>query len=387
MKKVIFYTSAFFLDSALEVANCIKDSVKLTLCIEVSSYSKNATILNLDNINNLSLIEKPENVLNEIELKKFEPYFNGIDQVFFIIHRSKKSFSYSTISDAIKIAKFLNKLKPDVWHFDNVSLRSLGFYPFIKRLIINLHDPVAHTGEKDWRDVIKNKLFRQKANSFMFYSAYSAKLFSTTFPNQTKPISNISLQPYTFLKNLVVHEAQSRKEYILFFGRLSPYKGIDLLMQAIPKVLEKYPHTQFIIAGNPSYAFEIDQTFFSTYKNNIKYIKGYLPATEIAKLIHHAQFVVCPYREATQSGVLSSTNTLGKTVLCTNVGAFPESVKHNHNGLLCEPNAVSIANGLLQMLQNDYYLQLEKQVETTSSQQTKMTIKNTILQAYETTCM
>jgi glycosyltransferase involved in cell wall biosynthesis len=104
-------------------------------------------------------------------------------------------------------------------------------------------------------------------------------------------------------------------------------------------------------------------------------------------LIHHAQFVVCPYREATQSGVLSSTNTLGKTVLCTNVGAFPESVKHNHNGLLCEPNAVSIANGLLQMLQNDYYLQLEKQVETTSSQQTKMTIKNTILQAYETTCM
>ena len=386
MKKVILYTNAFFLDSALEVANSIKDSVKLTLCIEITSFSKNATLLNISNIDALHLIEKPENVLNETELKKFEHFFNGIDQVYFIVHRNKKSFSIPTILNSIKIVRFLNNSKPDLWHFDNVSLRAIGFYPFIKRLIINLHDPVAHAGEREWKDVFINKLFMKKAKALMFYSAYSEKLFSATFPKNKKPISHISLQPYTFLKNLVVQEPESRKEYILFFGRLSHYKGVDLLMKAMVSVLEKNPKAQLVVAGNPSYGFEIDQSILTKFKNNIKYIKGYLSSSEMAKLIHHAQFVVCPYREATQSGVLSTANALGKTVLCTNVGAFPESVQHNQNGLLCEPEADSIANGLLQMLQNNYYLQLEKNVETTASDQNKKAIANTILKAYEMAC-
>jgi hypothetical protein len=60
--KVAFYTSAYFIDAALETIQSIKNKVSLHLFIEISDISKKSTILNIDNIHNFDFIEDAENV-------------------------------------------------------------------------------------------------------------------------------------------------------------------------------------------------------------------------------------------------------------------------------------------------------------------------------------
>jgi glycosyltransferase involved in cell wall biosynthesis len=383
MKTVILYTNAFFLDSALEMANCIKTKVNLIFCIEITPYSKNATILNIGNLDSFGLIETPETVLNAEEQKKFKPYFEGMKSVYFIVHKNKKSFSLQTIYNSYKIARTINKHKADLWHFDNVSLRSIGFYPLIKKLVVHLHDPVAHSGEKNWRDLLKNRLYAHKANAFLFYSAYSETLFKTHFPKIKKPTSHISLQPYTFFTHFIDRETEASSNQILFFGRISPYKGIDILLEAIPKVIEDFPTAQFMIAGNPSYGCDIDESVLEKLSANLTYKKGYLDVKDMAKLIHNSLFVVCPYREATQSGVLFTAQAMGKAVVCTRVGAFVENIIDEKNGILCDPSVESVAEGIKKMLRNQHYLNLEKNIAKKSSPETVEKIGQTIDDMYQ----
>lgn len=383
IKTVILYTNAFFMDSALEMANCIKSKVHLIFCIEITQYSKNATILNIGNIDNLGLIEPPENVLSAAELKKINPYFEGMKSVYFIVHKNKKSFSPQTIYNSFKIALKLNRHKPDLWHFDNVSLRSIGFYPLIKNLVVQLHDPVAHSGEKNWRDLLKNRLYAHKASAFLFYSAFSEALFKNHFHLIKKPTFHIHLQPCTFFSHFLDENFVTSRNQILFFGRISPYKGIDILLKAIPKVIEDFPDARFMIAGNPCYGYDIDEKEIQKLGTNLTYKKGYLEINEVANLIHNNLFLVCPYRDATQSGVLFTANALGKAVVGSNVGAFVEDIVDGKNGILCEPDANSIANGIKKMLKNKYYLELEKNIEKKSSPETIERIGKTIDNMYQ----
>ncbi|MFN5422931.1 MAG: glycosyltransferase, partial [bacterium] len=80
--------------------------------------------------------------------------------------------------------------------------------------------------------------------------------------------------------------------------------------------------------------------------------------------IQHATFVVCPYRDATQSGVLMTSFAFGKPVLATRVGAFPEYVTDGHNGLLLDPEPTAFAQGICLALSGDKYKQYSLHVNS-----------------------
>ena len=63
--------------------------------------------------------------------------------------------------------------------------------------------------------------------------------------------------------------------------------------------------------------------------------------------------MVCPYIEASQSGVLAIANAFGKPVVATNVGGIPEIVEHGKTGLLVPPcDARSLADAIVALLQD-----------------------------------
>jgi glycosyltransferase involved in cell wall biosynthesis len=78
--------------------------------------------------------------------------------------------------------------------------------------------------------------------------------------------------------------------------------------------------------------------------------------------------VVCPYKEATQSGVLMTALAMKKPVLATSVGAFSEYIKPGVNGLLVDSNVTGIQQGITRMLADDYYLQLAQNLENESNE-------------------
>ena len=382
--KVAFYTSAYFIDSAIETIQTIKSKVSLHLFIEVSDISKKSTILNIENINSFDFIEDAEKVLGPEQWLKFKPYFDGITMVKFIVHKNSKSLSLESFLNSMKLGRYFQKMNFDIMHFDNISQRSFGLYPFLNKtkLVITLHDPKPHTGENSWKTYLKFNLYIPKAKAFILYAQFSKALLKKVFPKVNVPINCIQLLPFSFMRNYLPKE-RNFDNSILFFGRLSPYKGVDLLLNAIPIVLEKYPNQQFIIAGSTSYDFNFDENLISKIKNNITIINKYLSLEEVAALIDKSAFVVCPYRDATQSGVLSTTFAFGKTAITSNVGSFSEYITDGINGLISEPEENDLAKKIITAIDHDYYKKLESNVISTCSSEKLDEFGDIILSTYQ----
>jgi glycosyltransferase involved in cell wall biosynthesis len=284
----------------------------------------------------------------------------------------------------MKLGRYFQKMNFDIMHLDNISQRSFGLYPFLNKtkLVITLHDPKPHTGENSWKTFLKFNLFIPKAKAFILYAQFSKTLLQKTFPKVNVPINCIQLLPFSFMRNYLPKERKSDNS-ILFFGRLSPYKGVDILIKAIPLVLEKYPNQKFVIAGSTSYDFNFDETLISRIKNNITIINKYLSLDEVAALIDKSAFVVCPYRDATQSGVLSTTFAFGKTAITSNVGSFSEYITDGINGLISEPEASNLAEKIMMAIENDFYKKLESNVISTASTEKLNEFGNIILSTYQ----
>jgi glycosyltransferase involved in cell wall biosynthesis len=99
-------------------------------------------------------------------------------------------------------------------------------------------------------------------------------------------------------------------------------------------------------------------------------------------LIQHAKFLVCPYRDASQSGVLMTAMAIGKPVIATNVGAFPEYIQDGYNGLVAEPNHDSILDRVLHYLEFDRYKEAETYINPAFSQSIATSNQNLIAQTY-----
>jgi glycosyltransferase involved in cell wall biosynthesis len=383
---VAYYTSTNFMDVILETIQSVKDKVELHVFIEITNQSKNATIINVDSLEGMNFIEKPEKLLGKEKWAQFKPYFEGVASVHFIVHKNKRSLSFKTLKLAYSLGKYLKKYKIDVFHFDTISPRAIGLFSYLKKrkVVIALHDPVPHSGEDNWREDVPNFVFYRLAKSFIFYSKFAADQFKQYYAQFKTPLLAIKLQPYTFNKRYLSAQKPTGK-YILFFGRLSYYKGIDLLLEAIPKVLEKYPDEKFIIAGKPSFGYEVDQKAIEQFPKNIEVVSRYLSTEELVQMIENSKFIVCPYRDATQSGVLMTSYAAGKMVLATNVGSFPEYIKDGVNGLLAEVTPESIAQKIIEGLDNNQYLRLEANVGHDYSPVTGDENAQILMQAYQHT--
>jgi glycosyltransferase involved in cell wall biosynthesis len=169
----------------------------------------------------------------------------------------------------------------------------------------------------------------------------------------------------------------------LFFGAISQYKGVDILLKAMPLVFKEFPSETLIIADRMKEGLNLDQDIINKYKSQIVILDRYIPNEELFALIQESKFVVCPYLDATQSGVLMTAFALNKPVIATNVGAFPEYIEHNITGMLVpvsDPD--KLANAIMSALYNDFYKTLENNIRTNNSSNLWALNKPLILKAY-----
>jgi len=383
MKNVVYYTSTNFLDVIVETIQSIKKDVNLYLFIEITNNSKNTTILDVDQIDSFKFLEEPINVFGENKWNEIKHYFIGLADYKFIVYKNKKSISIYTLIKGIIFLNQIKKLKIEIIHFDTISNRAMGYIFFLKKtkIIISLHDAIPHIGEDSWKEKIAIILFYKRASSFIFYSNYSLQQFESIYKILKTSTYKIRHQPYT-INNLKQNYIKFERKHILFFGRLSFYKGIDILLKAIPLVLKIFPNELFLIAGNSVYDYEIDYDQINNYKNNIQLINEFIPNDNLIEYISESKFVVCPYRDASQSGVLMTSKAIGRTVVASNTGAFSEYVNNNYDGILCEPNEFDLAEKIISLLINEKYKTLEKNIIRQNSEKDKALNKLEILKAY-----
>ena len=158
------------------------------------------------------------------------------------------------------------------------------------------------------------------------------------------------------------------KNYMLFFGLVRAYKGLDLLLDAFGRVKDQLPNLQLIIAGE----FYEDEDKYRAQITKLELAdrviirNEFIPDGDLRKYFGAADLIVQPYKTATQSGVTQVAFHFEKPMLVTNVGGLGEIVHDHQMGYACEPTAENIAADLLDYYQNDRqqaftaYLQKEK---------------------------
>ncbi len=150
--------------------------------------------------------------------------------------------------------------------------------------------------------------------------------------------------------------------YLLFFGFIRAYKGLDLLLKAFAdERLRKYPY-KLIIAGE---FYDDSKPYFElieqlNLKEHIILNTDFIPDNKVADYFCSAELVVQPYKNATQSGVTQICYHFNKPMLVTNVGGLPEIVPNGEVGYVVEPDSKAIADKLLDFIENhknDYFVE------------------------------
>ena len=142
---------------------------------------------------------------------------------------------------------------------------------------------------------------------------------------------------------------------LLFFGYVRHYKGLDLLLQALPHVVAQEPTLHVVVAG---YFYEPLERYQQLAERlgiarNITFHAGYVPSEQVTALFCAADGVVLPYRAATQSGVVPMAFAYGVPVIVTPVGALSEMVQHNVTGWIANTaSPEALADALTAWLAN-----------------------------------
>ena len=141
------------------------------------------------------------------------------------------------------------------------------------------------------------------------------------------------------------------KRYILFFGFIRNYKGLDILLEAMSLLPESLKDVNLLVAGE-YYEDSAPHDEIIAQKQLGKRVElhtKFIPNDEVRLYFSAADIVAQPYRNATQSGVSQVAYHFETPMIITNVGGLSELVPHGEAGWVCEPMAESLAAAIVSM--------------------------------------
>jgi glycosyltransferase involved in cell wall biosynthesis len=143
---------------------------------------------------------------------------------------------------------------------------------------------------------------------------------------------------------------------LLFFGLIRDYKGLDVLVRALPDV----PDAQLVVAGDPVDSIEPVLALAQELgvDDRIDWRLGYVPDAEVPELLEQAAVIVLPYLQHDSSGVLATAIGYGRPVVATDVGSLGEQVREFGAGRVVPPgDAAALAEACNSLLQSPEQLE------------------------------
>ena len=143
--------------------------------------------------------------------------------------------------------------------------------------------------------------------------------------------------------------------YLLFFGFIRDYKGLDILLEAMSDARIRQKNVKLIVAGefygNSDKYFELERQL--NLKGAVLWHNDFIADSQVSSYFAVSDMVVQPYKSATQSGVTQIAYHFEKPMLVTNVGGLAEIVPNGKVGYVVEPNATAVADALCDFYEGD----------------------------------
>ncbi|MGE5426503.1 MAG: glycosyltransferase [Methylococcaceae bacterium] len=174
--------------------------------------------------------------------------------------------------------------------------------------------------------------------------------------------------------------------YLLFFGFIRDYKGLDLLLNAFAdERLRKFP-VKLLVAGE---YYSSPEPYLALIKKNqleelIELRTDFIADEEVNLYFSAADMVVQPYKSATQSGVTQIGYHFNKPMLVTNVGGLSEIIPDGKIGYVTEPDSQKIADALVDFYTRERMAEFEANIAEEKKKFSWSNMVNTFLSLYNT---
>ena len=299
------------------------------------------------------------------------PKFHGNPQLRFLNLRGDQSLNVSLATKITRILCYYGKLihyallaKPRIFHilwnnrfetFDRTLL--MLFYKLLgKKIVFTAHN--VNAGRRDSTDSPFSRLtlriqYRLADHIFVHTEIMKNDLLKD-FGAREKAVTVIPFGINNAVPDTAITPRQARRRLgiadgektILFFGRIAPYKGLDLLVEAFERLSVKDGAYRLIIAGLPKrgaekYLDDIQQKIGKNIQRGRVIQKIEFTPDEDTELYFKAgDVLVLPYTDIFLSGVLYLGYSFGLPVVACDVGSMADEIVEGKTGFLCKPRDV-----------------------------------------------
>lgn len=339
-------------DADLSYLNSAQKLSDITYIMEVTPRFMKGPAYNIGKIYPHSGVFKATEAYPE-----FEKYSRIIDvDKFYVVNTCGKFWQLKAFWTNFLLLLFLIRNKFDVIHLTwPANVYEFIIYMLKRKIILTVHDPFPHTG-LDTRIVrLRRKVAFRCVPHFIILNKAQREKFLSFYHLPSSAVIDSRLSCYTYL-NMVEQDMTTvpEQKYILFAGKISKYKGVEYLLEAMKKVHDTFPDIKLVVAGGGKYHFDISEYAALPY---IDIRNRFIPDEELVALMNKTQFMVCPYTDATQSGVIMSSFTFGTPVIATRVGGLPEMLSNGKYGMLVkEKDTDALYQGICSLLSDEEQL-------------------------------
>ncbi len=270
----------------------------------------------------------------------------------------KSQFTTDPAPKDLSIKPLINSINPISWKKTATHINALApqlvvvrfWLPFLGpalgSILRMLDDSIIIIGLTD--NVIPHEK-RPGDRVFTGYFTYACDRFITLSASVKEDLKTFTQKPALYLPHPIndqygeqLSPQQARKtlgwdedgKYVLFFGLVRKYKGLDLLLEAFATEHLKNEDIKLVVAGEFYDDPAAYQDIVSEHglQNRITFINEYIPSADIKLYFSAANLAAQTYRTATQSGITQIAYHFELPMLVTGVGGLPEIVPHDKVG-------------------------------------------------------
>lgn len=212
--------------------------------------------------------------------------------------------------------------------------------------VVVVHDADLHPGDRYAVQIhLQRWLVRGAQSVFALSTHVAGRLREQGLPAGCVVLRS-ALPPFHYGAQLAPPRSHGDTLHLLSFGRLLPYKGLDLLAAALTCVGPRTDLAVRIVGSGPESADLVRLRALP----GVKVENRWVAESEIAALLGWADAVILSHREASQSGIAAAAIAARRWIVATRVGGLAEQLEGEDQAILCKPEAASLAEAICTLL-------------------------------------
>ncbi len=308
-------------------------------------------------------LRKEENFPSSLKLYSFKPFFYKKYEKLSQKYKSLKCFIYYKGIEHLwnfkTFSKWVKRTNPHLIHFQwfVLPMVDIPFFYYLKKLcplVLTLHNrnifhgtPTHPLQTTNWQRILKYF-------DWIFVHTEESADEIRRFGYPPDRITKIQHPPFPIY--CVSYKERKSKITFLIFGKIKPYKGIDVAIKAF-SLLPQFVKEKVIlkIAGKPYMDIGGLKKLTKELKieNLIEWDLRFIPDEELNKILCEADCFIFPYKEIDASGAFANVLSLEKPIIASNIGVFKEIMEKHKIGFLIEPdNPVALKDAILSFIEH-----------------------------------